>query len=584
MQIKLINSLSIGFSVCIIAWLTWALGAGFDITDEGFYLNSILHAKSYDGTTSQFGHLYHSFYFLFNTNLYAFRVANALLIYASTMTLFMLCLKAFPAQAEYNNFSKLALSSLLSINCLAYLGIWQPTPNYNTLNIIALNVTASSMLWLHIRPNSFIAALSIGFSGWLTFIAKPTTAICLALFVFIFLFMQQRKYFLRNIFIAGTTASILLLITALLIDGSMSPFIERLKIGIERGSTLLLSKRSLSSLIWNGSIILPSLAAALLIAATIHLAARKINAQHSPLTKNLSTATTIAFGIFSATLILALFGVIDLPLLTNKAQLILVPLIHLTVSFTLISLIRNTNNLKQGSLIICILLTPYAYSSGTTNNYLITSTAVVHFFICAAILEVTRQTYFNNPKTAVYLIAGLSFTLTTLMLLQSAQSPYRQQASIIQQKKSGELGYGPLSSIKIAAQQKHYFNKLRLTLQSNGFEQTTPLIDLTGRSPGALYAIEALPIGAPWLIGGYPGSKERVQMDLGMANKETLKQAWILIESNNRRSITTDILNDLKFPENYIYIGSIKSHYNYNSEDPNSIQDIYKPISTQAFK
>ena len=33
------------------------------------------------------------------------------------------------------------------------------------------------------------------------------------------------------------------------------------------------------------------------------------------------------------------------------------------------------------------------------------------------------------------------------------------------------------------------------------------MIDLTGQSPGILYAIGAVNVGQAWTIGGYPGSK-----------------------------------------------------------------------------
>lgn len=55
-----------------------------------------------------------------------------------------------------------------------------------------------------------------------------------------------------------------------------------------------------------------------------------------------------------------------------------------------------------------------------------------------------------------------------------------------------------------------YLHSAKEIARQAGFTQGSPMIDLTGRSPGLIYALMADSVGLAWVIGGYPGSNQLV--------------------------------------------------------------------------
>ena len=74
-----------------------------------------------------------------------------------------------------------------------------------------------------------------------------------------------------------------------------------------------------------------------------------------------------------------------------------------------------------------------------------------------------------------------------------------------------------------------YIDGLATQAAASGFKPGDPLVDLTGHYPGMLYLLGAKSIGAPWLIGGYPGSGKLAAAELGRVQRGP-ERAWILAE------------------------------------------------------
>jgi hypothetical protein len=112
----------------------------------------------------------------------------------------------------------------------------------------------------------------------------------------------------------------------------------------------------------------------------------------------------------------------------------------------------------------------------------------------------------------------------------------------------------PLLVDKITAD---YLSGLRRAASANGFHPGTPVIDLTGVSPGAIFAMGGEAPGIPWLSGGYTRSAAYVQATLERLPREYFRQAWILTGPGTSGSLPDSIPRalGLNFPQDYEMTG-----------------------------
>ena len=106
------------------------------------------------------------------------------------------------------------------------------------------------------------------------------------------------------------------------------------------------------------------------------------------------------------------------------------------------------------------------------------------------------------------------------------------------------------------------------------------MIDLTGQSPGILYAMGASNIGQPWTIGGYPGSDALAVAMLKKVTCKELAAAWLLAEPEGSRKISPEIL--LSFGANlatdYEIVDTFKTAEGAGGYKEVRVQQLLKPV------
>ena len=106
------------------------------------------------------------------------------------------------------------------------------------------------------------------------------------------------------------------------------------------------------------------------------------------------------------------------------------------------------------------------------------------------------------------------------------------------------------------------------------------MIDLTGQSPGILYAMGARNIGQAWTIGGYPGSEALAVAMLKKVTCKELAAAWLLAEPEGPRKISPEIL--LSFGANlvtdYETVNTFKTAEGVGGYKEVRVQQLLKPI------
>ncbi|MDO5630167.1 MAG: hypothetical protein Q4G43_17780, partial [Mobilicoccus sp.] len=64
----------------------------------------------------------------------------------------------------------------------------------------------------------------------------------------------------------------------------------------------------------------------------------------------------------------------------------------------------------------------------------------------------------------------------------------------------------------------------------------TPILDVTGASPGYIRQLGGRPVGSSWLLGGYPGS-DAAALDAVATDPHGVQDAWVLDAPDSPRRI-----------------------------------------------
>ncbi len=217
-------------SSLIILWVGYYCNFGFDLTDEGFYLNWISQPSNFNASPIQFGFLYHPLYLLLNGDIATLRQANLLISLFLGVTAVWLMLQDhvywLNAGIRWPFLTKLSISLSFATATLCssvFNGLWLfPTPSYNSAAFQGLLITINGLLLIgniH-KTRALIGWGIIGLGGWVTFMGKPTSAALLSVAIVVYL-LCLKKLFVRQIFISIGIAFGLLLISSIVIDGSI---------------------------------------------------------------------------------------------------------------------------------------------------------------------------------------------------------------------------------------------------------------------------------------------------------------------------------------------------------------------------
>ena len=132
--------------------------------------------------------------------------------------------------------------------------------------------------------------------------------------------------------------------------------------------------------------------------------------------------------------------------------------------------------------------------------------------------------------------------MTVVFVDYAMEHPYRQPQPLRENNKPVKIGKAG-STLILAESFGRYLSEAMDLAKRGGFSRGTPMIDLTGRSPGLLYAIGAKSIGQAWLFAGYPGSNEFAADALKRVACEELAVAWLLTENGTDTAISADVLS-----------------------------------------
>ncbi|ARQ57003.1 hypothetical protein Kim5_CH00896 [Rhizobium sp. Kim5] len=552
-DIVALGLLAVTSIVFLIRLLTIA-NRGIDLTDEGYYLAWISDPWIFSGEASQFGYIYHPVYLLVNGNIALLRQLNLLAVFMLAAILAHIALSRLrrPHSAIFRYYSTMTLSLAIASTSLIFFQIWIPTPSYNSLAFQALLIAGIGLLLAEEDRWKMSGWFLIGIAVWLAFMAKPTTAVILALIIAMYFIEAPRERFLPAV-LAATATIILILLFALSVHGSITAFFDNLNEGASFARSIGgSSSYSIGSVI-RLDIRIPGPRALLLIVTTCVVLTATFLLSRSQAERVFAGLTSIATlaGLFFAI-------VFNIPILkpSNFFALQLWAVPAAATASIIAAFLRGNTKWLPGKCILplCLGMFPLAYTFGTMSNYWASGASAGFFWVIAGVLLLR-----NYPNiTHVFLpLAAYGQLLTILVVLLALQYPYRQLWPINLQTEPVSLASG--AQLLLSADAATYFKELHSAAAASGFMRGDPVIDLTGQSPGALFTMGAKPVGRAWIIGGYAGSEATARKALQRVGCREISNSWLLTEPNGARSLQLSILGELgiNVQTDYVSVASI---------------------------
>lgn len=574
-------------TLCWIGTLSVIIGLlqyskyGIDFTDEGFYLVWISNPFNYDASVFLFGFIYHPLYSLLGGDIVGLRQANVLITFGLAWGLTYAFMVSLAPDVKANRFALIAISAGLSTTVFALFDFGLVTPSYNSLALQALLITATGLVLAKKNTNrtSIIGWILIGVGGWLAFMAKPSTALALTAAASMYL-VVSRKLSIRLFLIALICFFVLLLISAMLIDGSVVRFVARIQLGMEfskqlgGGHTLSkilrmdefqLNERAKISLLIVSAVVFIATCCAWARHTYVYIAGFFISIAFFVITEVLSLGQihqTAGWGQFQGLLI---FGLVYASILAGLVgeggkMGVSIPLSHWSVA-------------------VFFLVMPYIYAFGTNNNYWQTGSAAAIFWLLVGLVFLGPLIRARSSWLLALPLAFAAQAVTATLLQTGFENPYRQPQPL--RLNASTLEMGPQKSVLVLSEgYAEYITSAVSGAQGAGFKRATPVIDLSGQSPGILYALGAENVGQAWIIGGYPGSLKLAESALARSSCEKISDSWVLFEPDGPRSISTDLMSRLgaSFPSGYALVGAWQTAEGAGGYVARRTQKLYKPI------
>ena len=554
---------------------------GIDFTDESFYLVWLSNPFIYAGSVTQFGFIYYPLYSLLNGDIAALRCANILITFVLAWCLAYFFLASLCLSGDVKKVSRLVVSAGLAVSACSVFDTWLPTPSYNSLTLQALLLTAVGLVLAekNAHRKSVLGWLLIGVGGWLAFMAKPSTAVALAVGVFVYLIWSS-KFSLKLLALTVVSVVMLLIISALLIDGSVGLFCKRLLLGVELAGHLG-GGYALVQLLRIDDFQL-GLREKIVFLITLVMLFSSIFAVWQKNIRWYFFGWVIAcvFFMFSAVMVFGYAGNIDG---LGRFQGLL--FFSLVLAVILVSVVVGRLEIficipaPQWAIACLFLAMPHIYAFGTNGNYWQAGSAAGVFWILAVVVFIAPLVRARACWAILLPLALATQAVTATLLKTGLEVPYRQPQPL--RLNESVVEFGPQKSTLVLSEgYATYINAAVDGAREAGLGVATPMLDLSGQSPGILYALGAENIGQAWTIGGYPGSLRLAGAALEHVPCEKIAAAWVLLEPDGPRSISSELMFDLgaDFPNAYEFAASWNTAEGAGGYLPARAQVLYKPV------
>jgi hypothetical protein len=588
MKIKNWNLILISFfcllsTILILYWVFKFSAYGIDFTDEGYYLNWISNPFLYKDSLSQFGYIYYPLYNLVDGNIAWLRRVNFFITFVLACTLVYLVINNLIKFDKINKIILCVLSSGIAIS--SFTNIYIQTPSYNNLTFQALLITSIGIVLIDVNKfNKNVASyVIVGIGGWLTFMAKPSSAVGLAALVLMYIILSK-QFQLRFLLISAITAFTLFIISGYFIDGSITAYFERYFLSVKI-QTVLQGGHSINKIFRIDELNLSNkITLSIFIIFLISVYFIWLGSKNNKI-------NNFIYNI-SCFLILAIITTLSITNINwspnyGAYQQYLVFGIGYACLFVIIILMLNNiikiHDVHLGLFLVFLIL-PYIFALGTGNNYWWQSGAASFFWLISGfVLIIPWFCKLKLYQPMIFLVL-LSQLITSIHIKERIEKPYRYNQSL--RLDDSRIVINNNHQLILSKEFANYINDARYIAEQSGFTKEDAIIDLSGQSPGLLHLLGAKSIGTAWNIGGYKGSLDRAKARFNLVDCTDIANSWVLYEPKGPRSISADLLTSLgmNFSKQYKKVGSWETPLGAGGYKEIRTQELYKPLNVNIAK
>ena len=587
---------------------------GFDITDEAFYVANIIDRAGIRIVPVDFG----VYFALFGEDVADIRrrslLALAILCGALGVAASRLCRRGAAGRAA--GADRIAFASAAVVAGLASkVQWWVLTPSYNTLSLFGALTMAVGVL-LHAggapfarpfarpfahpfarpfgRPfgragASVALAVLVGLGMFLSFVGRPTSAAPLGLATLIFVvFLSGWRRALLLGGASAATAFLLLMLHAVATDGGPLAYLRRIQLAVElalhldgghglsyTAGWLATGLRDLATrLTWGHA---TGLAAVLVALVGTMVVADRLHPASRPVLPTLLALTSIGAVAYTAWYWDARYGLSWARFLGAWASEAIVVLFALAAAAAALRLggpaprgtarsgnapagrSRHDGRLRArlaGSGLYLAAMGALLPMGSNTEWSISVGAGYVFFVLALALLA--RSAAPAAPRFLIACLMAVALVPVALAALETRRAPLRLVAGIEAQTVPVRFLGNP-TRLRVDPDTARWVEALQAAARAGRWRVGTPLLDLTGGTPGAAVVLGAHAPVTPWLVGGYRGSSDFATFALRHAARDDLKAAWVLTAPDGSRALPASVLTELglSFPRDYVEVGRV---------------------------
>jgi hypothetical protein len=490
----------------VVAGLAWLTARGLDRTDEGYYLNAAAHPLSDSAHALSFGLALHPSFVAAGGDVVAFRRLGIVLLVASVALLAHVVLRTpelTGTPGRWGGVQALVTSTALGLVSVLTLAQFPSTPGYNTLALGSLALAAAGVVlavtwvgWAHV-----VGWLLVGAAGWLSFLAKPTSAAALAALTLLVVLLVPGRW-RRGLPFA--VAGLLLTAGGMLLGYRETP--RDFLTVVVRGVEVTRELGGHSDLVRLDPLVLEARAALLVVVAALGSVAVLHPTRRVGMAWRLVGAVALTAGLVAAANALWSDGAVGVTGWTLTAAVLVVALAGVGLAARGLAARpeagpppRTVRWRQPGpALTVLLCLLPAAFAIGTNNNLWITMGRALAIWLIVLTARLTPRGALPAGAPA---LAGL--LVTAVLLVATAFSPYRYPSLL---RATSPAVVGPGGTVLLTPEDARETAALNDLAGSLGLA-AGGVLDLTGDSPGYVFQTGARPTAGTWLIGGYAGSE-----------------------------------------------------------------------------
>ena len=531
----------------ILGWVLAKADHGLDLSDESFYLLCIESPGEYPISVSEFGRVLSIPHAALGANLVSFRQLNLVATYGLALVVAYQLLGKWLGNLGCTGFMRLAVSATFALPSLTVMSYWLITPSYNSLNGIAyLLVCVAVFSEPKTDHGRLRAAILIGFGGYLSFMAKPTSAAALGLMVFVLVWVIERWNW-KSLVVAIFTALFCLLVTMYLFAGGPVAYVNELRetIAVDMDPTHSFSKL----LQWNS----PHLdkrwrivfgASCLILFVLLRFRQRKKMVAFNGWAAKTAVCSMIALGGLAIVAMWSDFQGISIGFLEHRSDEYGRKERYLflsTLSVVVLAVFFRQVDRRRFATACFLFWLPYAFAFGTNINYWDKGATVAFYWVISLVVAISAVPLKQHQMSYVLVIASFLPLFCILDLQNAYTQPYRQRAFNENVMKPVIVGSGE-TELLMVEETADLIDVLRQSASAAGFEPGTPVLDLSGQGIGLIYMIGGKNFPGAWSAQGTPWAQKSLRQGLVRRRNDGLDKLWILKKENWENSNSEQVL------------------------------------------